>query len=82
MSASLEISYDGAVARITLNRPDVRNAFNDEVIAELTAAFQEMAARAEVRAVVLAGHRPGLLRRRRPELDAPHGRLHPRREPA
>ncbi|ABM35795.1 enoyl-CoA hydratase/isomerase family protein [Polaromonas naphthalenivorans] len=58
MSASLEISYDGAVARITLNRPDVRNAFNDEVIAELTAAFQEMAARAEVRAVVLAAIGP------------------------
>jgi methylglutaconyl-CoA hydratase len=58
MSASLEISYDGAVARITLNRPDVRNAFNDEVIAEITAAFQEMAARAEVRAVVLAAIGP------------------------
>jgi methylglutaconyl-CoA hydratase len=58
MSASLEIYYDGAVARITLNRPDVRNAFNDEVIAELTAAFQEMAARAEVRAVVLAAIGP------------------------
>ena len=58
MSASLDISYDGAVAHITLNRPEVRNAFNDEVIAELTAAFQEMAARAEVRAVVLAATGP------------------------
>jgi methylglutaconyl-CoA hydratase len=35
-----------------------------------------------VRAVVLAAERQGLLRRRRPELDAPHGRLHARREPA
>jgi methylglutaconyl-CoA hydratase len=58
MSASLEISYDGAVARITLSRPDVRNAFNDAVIAELTAAFQDAASRAEVRAVVLAATGP------------------------
>jgi len=58
MSASLDISYDGAVARITLNRPDVRNAFNDEVIAELTAAFQDAASRAKVRAVVLAATGP------------------------
>ncbi len=54
MTTSLEISYDGPVATITLNRPDVRNAFNDVVIAEITAAFQEMASRADVRAVVLA----------------------------
>ena len=58
MSTSLEISYDGAVARITLNRPDIRNAFSDEVIAEITAAFQNAASRAEVRAVVLAATGP------------------------
>ena len=55
---SFEISHDGAVATITLSRPDVRNAFNDEVIAEITAAFQDMAAQAEVRAVVLAAAGP------------------------
>lgn len=58
MSNNLEVSYEGAVARITLSRPDVRNAFNDAVIAEITAAFQEMATRAEVRAVVLAATGP------------------------
>ena len=42
------------VARITLNRPEVRNAFNDEVIAELTQAFVELGARPDVRAIVLA----------------------------
>ena len=50
--------FDGVTATLTLNRPDVRNAFNDEVIAEITAAFQEMAACAEVRAVVLAAVGP------------------------
>ena len=53
---TLQISRDGAVARVFLNRPDVRNAFNDGVIAELTAAFSGFAADASLRAVVLGGH--------------------------
>ena len=43
------------VAEVWLNRPDVRNAFNDAVIAELTAAFNGFAADAGLRVVVLAG---------------------------
>jgi methylglutaconyl-CoA hydratase len=39
-----------------LNRPEVRNAFNEIMIAELTAAFAELDADPAVRAVVLAGH--------------------------
>ena len=31
----LEVRRDGAVERVTLNRPDVRNAINDRVIDEL-----------------------------------------------
>jgi len=49
---------DGAVERLTLNRPDVRNAFNEQVIAELTAwatHTREAAERHDVRAVVIAG---------------------------
>jgi methylglutaconyl-CoA hydratase len=49
---------DDAVEYLTLNRPDVRNAFNEEMIAELTAWAVDVAARARggaVRAVVLAG---------------------------
>ena len=38
----LHLSYDHGVSTVTLNRPDVRNAFNDEVIAELTAVFVEI----------------------------------------
>ena len=48
----------GAVATVTLNRPDVRNAFNDEVINELTQAFAELGARDEVRCIVLAATGP------------------------
>ena len=44
------------VAEVWLNRPDVRNAFNDGVIAELTAAFRELGADPTLRAIVLAGH--------------------------
>ena len=58
MSTALSIAYDGAVARITLSQPEVRNAFSDEVIAEITAAFLEVGNRPEVRAVVLAAQGP------------------------
>jgi methylglutaconyl-CoA hydratase len=43
---------------VTLNRPEVRNAFNDEVITELTAVFLELGKRPEVRCIVLAGNGP------------------------
>ena len=49
---------DGVIERLTLNRPDVRNAFNEHVIAELTewaARTREAAVRHDIRAVVIAG---------------------------
>ena len=51
--ATLKIET-AAVATVTLNRPEVRNAFNDEVIAELTAAFSQLGADPQVRVIVLA----------------------------
>ena len=33
----LLIESSGPVVRVTLNRPEVRNAFNEELIAEVTA---------------------------------------------
>ncbi|MEX1206553.1 MAG: enoyl-CoA hydratase-related protein [Dongiaceae bacterium] len=42
------------VATIRLNRPDVHNAFDDALIAELTGALRAVAAESDVRAVVLA----------------------------
>ena len=46
------------IGRITLDRPDVRNAFNDDTIADLTSAFAEMGARSDIRAIVLAAEGP------------------------
>jgi len=52
----LQLLCEGSVATVTLNRPEVRNAFNDEVIAELTACFQDLGARDDVRCIVLAAN--------------------------
>ncbi len=57
-SQNLSITQTGAVARITLTQPEIRNAFSDEVIAEITAAFVDVGSRADVRAVVLAAEGP------------------------
>jgi methylglutaconyl-CoA hydratase len=44
------------LAEVMLNRPEVRNAFNDGVIAELTATFRTLGADPDLRAIVLGGH--------------------------
>jgi methylglutaconyl-CoA hydratase len=54
MSEHLKIEISGPVARVTLNRPDVRNAFNEALIAELTAAFKALSQDPSLRAIVLA----------------------------
>lgn len=46
---------DGTVARITLNRPEKRNALNDAVIAGIKEGLQQAAADEHVRAVVISG---------------------------
>jgi len=55
---TLAFAQHGAVATLTLNRPDVRNAFNETVIAELTGAFRALADEPSVRAIVLSGNGP------------------------
>ncbi|MEO6410497.1 MAG: enoyl-CoA hydratase/isomerase family protein [Burkholderiaceae bacterium] len=55
-SPTLEIVRRSArVAEVWLNRPEVRNAFNDSVIAELGAAFTTLGADPQLRAIVLGG---------------------------
>ncbi|WP_374499007.1 enoyl-CoA hydratase-related protein, partial [Zoogloea sp.] len=52
---TLEIERSGRVATLWMNRPDVFNAFNEQLIAELHQACTELDADAGVRVVVLAG---------------------------
>ncbi len=52
----LEVTDDREIATVTLNRPEVRNAFNETLILELTAAFEALDARADIRAIVLAAN--------------------------
>ena len=52
---SLLIDQTGTVVRVTLNRPEVRNAFNEELIAELTAWAESVKADGPARVAVLGG---------------------------
>ena len=51
----LAIERNGGVERVTLNRPEVRNAFNEHVIAELTAWATRAHDDASLRVVIFAG---------------------------
>lgn len=53
--SALDISVEDMVALVTLNRPDKRNAINDEMRAELTDAFGRFDADPSLRVVVLTG---------------------------
>lgn len=48
-------SIDGAVARLTLNRPEKRNALNDALIAGIKAALRKAAGDEQVRVIVISG---------------------------
>jgi methylglutaconyl-CoA hydratase len=51
----LEIKQDGPVITVVLNRPDSHNAFNPQMIAELTETFQSLGSRPDVRLIILTG---------------------------
>lgn len=54
----LEVTKQGGVARVTLDRPELRNAFDDAVISRLKAAFLDVEKDPDVRVMVLAGNGP------------------------
>ena len=54
----LKTEMNGAVATLTLDRPEVRNAFNEALIAELTQQFTVLGQRDDVRCIVLAANGP------------------------
>jgi len=48
-------SADGAIGRITLNRPEKRNALDDQIIAELKAALKQADGDGNIRVILLKG---------------------------
>lgn len=52
----LQVTTEGAVARITLNRPDKRNALNADLLRRLRMEFRALAADTEVKVIVLAAN--------------------------
>jgi len=55
---TLTVTIDERIARVTLNRPELRNAFNEQSIAELALAFDELGRNELVRAIVLGANGP------------------------
>ena len=55
---TLTVAIANRVATVTLNRPDVRNAFNEFTIAELSLAFADLGRDDNIRAIVLAANGP------------------------
>jgi methylglutaconyl-CoA hydratase len=55
---TLNVAVDGRIARVTLDRPALRNAFNEQSIAELALAFDELGRHELVRAIVLQANGP------------------------
>lgn len=53
--STLKVDRHDDVVNVWLHRPDVRNAFNESMIAELKAAFQALGGEAGVKAIVLGG---------------------------
>ena len=55
MDTPCDITVRDSIATVTLNRPDIHNAFDETLIANLTAAFVSLDDNPDVRVVVLAG---------------------------
>ena len=51
---NLLVTIENYVATVTLNRPEIRNAFNDKTISELTSVFKQLGQSDDVRVIVLA----------------------------
>jgi len=53
---TLHVQKQGMLATVSLNRPEVRNAFNETTIAEITRAFRLLGRDESIRVIVLAAH--------------------------
>ena len=56
MSASITLQVAAGVARVTLNRPEVHNAFDDALIVDLTRTLEQVAADRAARVMQLRGN--------------------------
>ena len=74
----LRVERRGFAAWVTLARPEVHNAFNAKLIAELHAAFDALSGDDSLGAVVLAGEGRNFCAGRRPQLDGRQPRLYAR----
>jgi len=54
----IQVEIDGAVLRLTLNRPEKRNALDELTISELRAAVEGVSGNTDVRVVTIAGQGP------------------------
>ncbi len=52
---TVRLTREGAVAHVVLNRPDVRNAFNDQMLADLREVFASFRDDSKIRVVLLMG---------------------------
>jgi enoyl-CoA hydratase/carnithine racemase len=76
----ITVSQTDGISTITLNRPDLRNAINDQMRAELIAAFAAADVDASVRAIIMTGAGKGFcsggdIGGMRARLDAPAGEV-------
>tara|TARA_R110000751_G_scaffold292626_1_gene399958 strand:+ start:3617 stop:4417 length:801 start_codon:yes stop_codon:yes gene_type:complete len=76
----ISVTHNDGIATITLNRPDVRNAINDDMRAELISAFTAADTDKSVRAIILTGAGKGFcsggdIGGMRARLDAPGGEV-------
>jgi methylglutaconyl-CoA hydratase len=55
MPETITVEIADRIARVTLNRPEVRNAFNGVMVGELNGTFRALRRNAEVRVIVLTG---------------------------
>ena len=55
MSSFVEVTHDGHVSTLTINRPDKLNALSQEVLSDLSAAVDAVAANVDTWAVVITG---------------------------
>ena len=52
---TIEIHREKDIAKVYLNRPEVHNAFNEQLIKDLTSCFQDLSKDDKIRIIVLTG---------------------------